>query len=100
MAEQGVDEILQMKMLESFFDAPEPTTVVLASGDAAEAEFSGGFLKNVERALSKGWNVEVVAWNHGLSRDYRNRDFVKKWGEKFKIIELDDFAEELLAVYT
>lgn len=98
-AEQAVDEILQMKLLESLIDTAEPTTIVLASGDAAEAEYSGGFLKNVERALLKNWKVEVVAWNHGLSSDYRNRDFVKRWGGNFKIIELDDFAEELLAVY-
>ena len=100
MAEQGVDELLQMKLLESLIDTAEPTTIVLASGDAAEAEYSGGFLKNAERALARGWKVEIVAWNHGLSKDYRDREFVKRWDGKFKIIELDDFAEEMLAVYT
>lgn len=56
-------------------------------------------MKNVERALLKNWKVEVVAWSHGLSSDYKNRDFRQRWGSNFKIIELDDFAEELLAVY-
>ena len=74
--------------------------MVLASGDAAEAEYSGGFLKNVERALIKGWKVELVAWSAGLSQDYQSPGFLKKWKGKFKIIALDDFSEELLALYS
>jgi hypothetical protein len=80
-------------------DARDPSTIVLASGDAAEAEFSGGFLRCVERALSKGWNVEVIAWKEGLSREYRSHSFAGKWGRRFKVIELDDFCEEMLALY-
>ncbi|KAL2811113.1 hypothetical protein BJX63DRAFT_444343 [Aspergillus granulosus] len=57
--EQGVDEILHLKILESLVDVDEPATIVLATGDAAEAEFSGGFLKMVERALQRGWKVEL-----------------------------------------
>jgi hypothetical protein len=99
MAEQAVDEILQMKLLESLVDTAKPTTIVLASGDAAEAEYSGGFLKNVERALIKGWKVEIVAWHDGLSKDYHNKSFLGRWEGKIRIIELDEFCEELLAVY-
>jgi len=97
MHEQAVDEILHMKLLESLVDTEEPSTIVLASGDAAEAEYSGGFLKNVERALLKGWNVEIVSWKKGLGMAYRQ--LVKKWKGKFMIIELDEFSEELLALY-
>jgi hypothetical protein len=97
--EQGVDEILQMKLLESLVDTNKPSIVVLASGDAAEAEFSGGFLKNVERALQKGWKVELVAWKDGLGAEYRSEKFLKRWEGKFKIIELDGFCEEMLGVY-
>ncbi|TVY57931.1 hypothetical protein LCER1_G001055 [Lachnellula cervina] len=97
-AEQGVDELLQMKMLESLLDS-EPGTMVLASGDAAEAEYSGGFLKTVERALKKGWNVEVVAWHNGLSTEYTSSSFQKRWKGRFTIIELDCFSEEILAMY-
>ncbi|KAE9369422.1 hypothetical protein N431DRAFT_560249 [Stipitochalara longipes BDJ] len=99
VAEQGVDEILQMKLLESLVDTHDPSTIVLASGDAAEAEFSGGFLKCVERALSNGWKVEVIAWGDGLSREYRSRCFAERWTGRFKVIELDDFCEEMLALY-
>ena len=100
VAEQGVDEILQMKLLESLVDTRKPSTIVLASGDAAEAEYSGGFLKNVERALAKGWKVELVAWSTGLSYEYLSREFLRRWKGRFEIVLLDDFIEELLALYT
>lgn len=99
MAEQGVDEILHMKLLESLVDTEQPSTIVLASGDAAEAEYSGGFLRNVERALAKGWDVEIVAWSAGLSSEYRLLQSSNKHKGQFTIIELDSFSEELLAVY-
>jgi len=101
--EQAVDEILHLKMCQSMVDQinrnEKPTTMVIASGDSAPAEFSDGFLRNIERALSAGWNVEVIAWTDGLGRDYRTKKFLDKWADKFMIIELDDFAEELLASY-
>ena len=96
--EQAVDEILHLKMMESLVDAAEPAIMVLATGDAAEAEFSGGFLKMVERALSKGWKVELACWKHNMSAAYKKKDFRHKWGKSFRIIELDDFAELLSSV--
>jgi hypothetical protein len=100
--EQGVDEILHMKILESIVDrktvgSQTPPTIVLATGDAAKAEYSGGFLENVLRALRGGWRVELVSWSKGLSRDYER--LLTKWSGSFKIIELVEFSEELLAIY-
>jgi hypothetical protein len=101
--EQAVDEILHLKMCQSMIDHANhnesPTTMVIASGDSAPAEFSDGFYRNVQRALEAGWNVEVVAWADGLGRDYRAKKFLEKWVDRFIIIELDDFAEDLLASY-
>ncbi|MCJ1471593.1 hypothetical protein MMC13_000233 [Lambiella insularis] len=94
--EQAVDEILHLKILESVVDARQPATIVLATGDAAEAEYSGGFLKMVERALAKGWRVELVSFRHNTSGAYRKREFRARWGEAFKTVELDEFAELLL----
>lgn len=94
--EQAVDEILHLKILESVVDAKQPSTIVLATGDAAEAEYSGGFLKMVERALEKGWRVELASFRHNTSGAYRRKEFRSKWGQSFKTVELDDFAEELL----
>ncbi|KAG9232358.1 hypothetical protein BJ875DRAFT_380880, partial [Amylocarpus encephaloides] len=98
--EQCVDEILQMKMLETLVDFAVPAVVVLASGDAAEAEYSGGFFKMVKRFLKKGWKVELFAWSAGLSFEYRSKSFLNRWKGRFRVIELDEFSEELLAMYT
>lgn len=94
--EQAVDEILHLKMLESIVDTDQPSTIVLVTGDAAEAEYSDGFLKMVERALHKGWTVELVSFSCTISRAYYRKEFRSKWGPKFSIIELDKYAEHLL----
>lgn len=94
--EQAVDEILHLKILESIVDAKQPSTIVLATGDAAEAEYSQGFLRMVERALEKGWKVELVSFRKNTSGMYKRKEFRAKWKSKFKMVELDDFVEELL----
>ncbi|KAF4768511.1 hypothetical protein N7455_012310 [Penicillium solitum] len=93
--EQGVDEILHLKILESLLDTKDPATIVLATGDAAVAEFSGGFMKMVERALQRGWNVELVSFLQGTSYAYRKKEFRTRWGDRFKLVELDRYVEEL-----
>ena len=94
--EQGVDEILHLKILESLLDTDDPSTIVLATGDAAEAEFSGGFMKMVERALRRGWNVELVSFSKVTSNAYRRKEFRAKWRDQFQVIALDGYIEELL----
>lgn len=84
-------------MMESIVDVKEPSTMVLATGDAAEAEYSHGFLKMVERALEKGWKVELVSFKQNTSGAYRRNDFRSKWGKMFRVIELDEYTEELIA---
>lgn len=96
MIEQGVDEILHMKMLESIVDAERPSTMVLATGDAAAAEYSPGFQAMVLRALNKGWRVELISWSKSISSHYTKKAWTDQWGDKFRIIFLDDYAEELL----
>ncbi len=95
--EQAVDEILHLKILESLVDAKKPSTIVLATGDAAEAEYSGGFLRMVERALEKGWCVELVSFKLNTSSLYKRREFRSRWGQMFKLIELDPFVESLIS---
>ena len=94
--EQAVDEILHLKILESLVDAKKPSTIVLATGDAAEAEYSGGFLRMVERALEKGWRVELVSFRLNTSSLYKRREFRSRWGQMFTLIELDSFVEFLI----
>ncbi|MBV35067.1 MAG: hypothetical protein CMP47_06355 [Rickettsiales bacterium] len=94
--EQAVDEILHLKILESLIDAEKPSTIVLATGDAAEAEYSGGFLRMVERALEKGWSVELVSFKMNTSSLYKRKEFRAKWGPMFKWVELDPYVEFLI----
>ncbi|KAK4548785.1 hypothetical protein LTR36_008558 [Oleoguttula mirabilis] len=96
MIEQGVDEILHLKILESIVDTDAPSTIVLATGDAAQAEYSQGFMAMVERALKKGWKVELVSWSKNISMMYSRREWVETWGDRFRVVFLDDYAEELL----
>ncbi|KAF1985869.1 hypothetical protein K402DRAFT_297234, partial [Aulographum hederae CBS 113979] len=95
--EQGVDEILHLKMSLSILDAAYPGTMVLATGDGAQSEYSGGFLQMVERALEFGWNVELVTWQRNTSEQYRG-PFLKKWSHRFKIIYLDPYLDFLLDI--
>jgi len=95
-SEQAVDEILHLKMSHSILDSEKPSTIVLATGDAAEAEYSDGFLKMVERALKRGWMVELVSFKLNTSSLYRRKDWRARYGPMFKWIQLDDFAECLI----
>ncbi len=95
-SEQAVDEILHLKMSHSILDAEKPSTMVLATGDAAEAEYSDGFLRMVERALRVGWSVELISFRLNTSNLYKRKDFRQKWGPMFKWIPLDDFVESLI----
>lgn len=94
--EQAVDEILHLKILESIIDAEQPSTIVLATGDAAEAEYSGGFKVMISRALSRGWRVELVSFKLNTSGAYKRKEFRSKWGAMFQWVPLDDFVEDLM----
>jgi hypothetical protein len=92
--EQGVDEILQLKMLESLLDYRTPSTIVLATGDGAKAEYSDGFTKVLERALILGWNVELASWASSLNSVYKG--FIERWDGQFRFVPLEGFAEYML----
>ncbi|PSR84361.1 hypothetical protein BD289DRAFT_368658 [Coniella lustricola] len=97
--EQGVDEILQLKMMHTLIDTAQPGTMVVATGDAAEAEFSDGFHKCVVRALQLGWLVEVVGFRENMSSAWFANDFMKKWALQLRIFTLDNLVEEFLTPY-
>ncbi|KAK6528569.1 hypothetical protein TWF281_009809 [Arthrobotrys megalospora] len=89
--EQAVDEVLIMKILESLLDCTTPATIVLATGDGNITQFSEGFFKSVERALEKGWNVELIAFKRTLSKSWK-----KLICPQFRVILLDGFLLDLL----
>lgn len=107
--EQAVDEILQLHMLQSIIDTPtscsesgeplSPGTIVLATGDGAEAEFSDGFFNNALRALRHGWCVEIVGFQRNMNQVWNEQAIPAEWRANFRKIFLDGFAEELLASF-
>jgi hypothetical protein len=95
--EQGVDELLQLKMSHSLLDYDEPSIIVLATGDGAEAEYSDGFARMLERVLNRGWKVELVSWKHCVNSVYSKRSWLERWPPgQFRFIALEPYAEFLL----
>jgi hypothetical protein len=73
--EQGVDEILHLKILQMLntrpTPAPEGSTIVLATGDAACGQFNrDGFPGAVREAIKRGWTVELWSFSSGRYRSH------------------------------
>lgn len=99
--EDLVDETLQTRIAESVMEHfSHPGTLVMATGDAKPAKYSDGFFTYADRALRMGWHVEVVSWRSSLSNSWRNPEWTAQWGDKFRVIELDDYIDDLLYVST
>ncbi len=99
-AEDLVDETLQTRIAEAVMEYfQEPGTIVLATGDAKPAQYSDGFFIYIDRALRMGWNVELVSWHASLSNAWTNTAWSSQWRDRFRIIELDDLLDDLLASY-
>ncbi|KIK63969.1 hypothetical protein GYMLUDRAFT_71434 [Collybiopsis luxurians FD-317 M1] len=108
--EQGVDELLQLKLHQvlASIDGPPPknSTIILATGDGNVGQFNeDGFLGGVRTALRRGWNVELYAWEGGLSRAWK-REFGEgsEWagsGSKstFRVVGMEQFGSELVEIY-
>jgi len=100
--EQGVDELLQLKLHQAIAAVDEPppgSTIVLATGDGNVGQFNeDGFLGPIRTALKKGWRVELYAWEEGLSKAWlRLREFGDGiWKERFEIVGLERFGSDLL----
>jgi hypothetical protein len=120
--EQGVDEILTLKMLQIInrVEVVKGSTIVLATGDAKGGQFNKeGFLGAVREAVGRGWNVELWSFSSGkfalgcgswsgngqyaddragLSRAWRETARHEKWDGRFRIHTLDEWAGELVEV--
>nr|CAG8645815.1 8521_t:CDS:2 [Entrophospora candida] len=97
--EQCVDELLQLKILDSLL-YHTPGTLVLASGDGNDGEyFQGGFHRCVTKALELGWKVEIISWKNLLSQNFLDEKFLSKWQGQYQVIFLDNFSKELGCVY-
>lgn len=100
--EQGVDELLQLKLHQAIADVDVPppnATIVLATGDGNVGQFNeDGFLGPVRTALKKGWRVELYAWAEGLSKAWMREFGEGPYKDRFRIIDMETFGVDLMEV--
>jgi hypothetical protein len=89
LVEQGVDEMLHLKIANLLLDVEHPGSLVLATGDGRLSQFGTGFAAQAERALRRGWRVDVWSWKEQLSGAYAR--LAMQFGTKVRVHELDPF---------
>ncbi|MCI0673129.1 MAG: NYN domain-containing protein [Myxococcaceae bacterium] len=92
LVEQGVDELLHLKIANVLLDYKPPQTLVLGTGDGSRSAFGTSFRDQVVRALGLKWSVRVFSWNAQLSNKLRSLDCNTV---DMKLQELDGFYPSL-----
>ncbi|RXS87031.1 NYN domain-containing protein [Geobacillus sp. PK12] len=70
--EVGVDQTLQVSMFrEAVKNDGHDHTFVVLTGDGAGKKLGQGFLNDLELIKKKGFNVEVISWEHGTHKDLK-----------------------------
>jgi hypothetical protein len=100
--EQGVDELLHNKIIETLL-YETPGTIIIASGDGKNTEYTeNSFYKICIQALKNGWDVLIVSWKNQISKNYiigpelcniLKDDNIKY---RFNILYLDSYIEKLI----
>ena len=70
--EQGLDQCLQVHMLRSISDNPEPQVAVVMTGDGAGYDDGVGFHADMARMYESGWGVEVISWEASCRGTLKN----------------------------
>lgn len=76
--EVAVDEIIQLEMANRVLDIMPAETMVLLTGDGSGYLDGQGFIRQLERAHNRGWQIEVISWDAGCNR--RLRTFAQAHG--------------------
>ncbi len=85
--QESVDMSLQTMMLRTAIDnISAPSTIAVLTGDGAGKQLGEGFLTDLKRIKSMGWNIEVYAWEKSCNRYLK--DFAENNGE---FIALENF---------
>jgi hypothetical protein len=102
--EQGVDEILHLKILQALntksTPAPKGSTIVLATGDAKGGQFNqDGFVGAVREAIKRGWMVELWSFSDGtftsFEGDCRSQTDAQVYHERGRISRRKKSGEEI-----
>lgn len=94
--EQGVDELLHLKIANLLLDAEEPQALVLVTGDGRVSQFGTGFGLQAARALKRGWQVEIWSWTSALSPTFGK--LTGLFVGKIRIHPLDKFFRSITFV--
>ena len=97
MLEQGVDELLHLKIANAILDNDPKHRLVLVTGDGKLSSYGTSFPQQAERALKEGWVVEVWSWQSALSNQWRRLQ--TKYGKGRVVINiLDPFYRSITFV--
>ena len=98
--EEFVDESLQSRIAAITLDFLDtPGTLIFVTGDGRPAPYADGFVKYAERALRRGFNIEVVSWSRSLSSAWDELRTKQEWENRFRVISLDPFWKDLVPVF-
>lgn len=85
--QESVDMSLQTMMLRTAIDCiSTPSTIAVLTGDGAGKQLGEGFLSDLKRIKSMGWNIEVYSWVDSCNRYLK--EYVEQNG---KFVALDDY---------
>lgn len=85
--QESVDMSLQTMMLRTAIDQmSSPSTIAVLTGDGAGKQLGEGFLSDLKRIRTIGWEIEVYSWSSSCNRFLK--DFAESEG---KFISLDDY---------
>jgi hypothetical protein len=93
LTEQAVDEVLHLKIAEALLDFEAPQTLVLVTGDGKVSNFGTSFLGQAQRAIKRGWRVDVISWRANLSRRYIELE--KANPDAVEVVYLDDVYQSV-----
>lgn len=96
MGEQGVDELLHLKIANLLLDSDDAQALVLVTGDGRVSQFGTGFALQAERALKRGWQVEIWSWKSALSPAFGK--LATAHGGKIRIHDFDKFFKSVTFV--
>jgi hypothetical protein len=96
LVEQGVDELLHLKIANALLDYDPPQALVLCTGDAHDADYGTSFRMQVIRALKRNWDVHVWSWKDQLSGKFEK--LKDRAGTKITVHLLDPYYKRVTFV--
>ncbi|MDR2050158.1 MAG: NYN domain-containing protein [Deltaproteobacteria bacterium] len=93
MQEQAVDELLHLSIANAVLDNEPPQTLVLLTGDGKITPTGTSFPMQVMRAVKKGWDIEVYAWDKTVNKDFL--DIQAQYPKQVNVFTLDGHYSQL-----